>query len=202
MPRELTFRGVCCFVLLAYAVPLYGAQKFPDYPVHQPGDYSISAQQDQVSIGLEPLENVADQITYFHTTLSPKGFLPLFVVVHNGSKLDSLLMDKSNIAYGLDNRNEDGPKENTAGQKAAFVATSAIPFIGAFVSLGMAESASEVKQNLILRELRSGTLSPGDTTFGFLYIPIPTKGPRPKIHVRFPIEWAGSDKTSVVNLDF
>jgi hypothetical protein len=54
----------------------------------------------------------------------------------------------------------------------------------------------------MLQELQSATLSPGSTVHGFLYIPVPKKGQRPKIHLQFPLAWAGSDKTSVVRIDF
>ncbi|HUA97105.1 MAG TPA: hypothetical protein VMA34_02110 [Terracidiphilus sp.] len=202
MLKGPTIQALSGLLLFACTVPGYGAQKFPDFPVRQPGNYSISAQQDEVSVGLDPVESVQDQLTYFHTALSPKGFLPVFVVVHNGSKLDSLLLDKSGISYGLDKEIGSGPKENTAGQKAAIVSSAFIPFIGGFISLGMAEDASGVKQNLILQELQSETLSPGDTAHGFLYIPIPKKGPLPKIQIQVPIAWTRSDKTSVVHLDF
>ena len=202
MLNGFIIKGLCGVMLLACAAPARSAQKFPDYPVQQPSDYSVSARQDDVSVGLVPVESIQDQLTYFHTALSPKGFLPVLVVVHNRSKSDSLLLDKGGISFGLGNSDEAAPKENTAGQKAAFASTSFIPFVGPFIAMGMAKDASEVKQNLVLRELQSGTLSPGETVHGFLYVPIPKKVPRPKIHIQFPVAWAGSDRTSVLHLDF
>ncbi len=194
--------GLCGLMLLACAAPVRSAQKFPDYPLRPPSDYIVSALQDGMSVGIEPVISVQDQLKYFHAAISPKGFLPVLVVIHNRSKLDSLLLDKGGISYGLGNSDEPAPKENTAGQKTAIATTALIPFIGPFVAMGMAEDASEVKQNLVLRELQSGTLSPGETMHGFLYIPIPKKGPRPKIHIQFPVAWAGSDRTSVLHLEF
>jgi hypothetical protein len=202
MSKGPFIQGLCGVVLLACAAPVHCAQTFANYPLRLPGDYKISALQNEVAIGLQPVESIQDQLTYFHTALSSKGFLPVFVVVRNQSKLDSLLLNKSDISYGLDNSNGASPKENTAGQKAAIASTAAIPFVGAFISIEMAVDASEVKQNLVVRELQSGTLSPGDTVHGFLYIPIPKKGQRPKIDVQIPIAWAGSDKASVVHLSF
>lgn len=189
-------------MLLACAAPAHSAQNFPNYPVRQPSDYSISARQGEVSIGLEPVESDQDQLTYFHTSLSHNGFLPVLVVVHNRSKSDSLLLDKGGISYGVGDSAKAAPKENTAGQKAAIASAGFVPFIGPFISAGMAEDASDVKQNLVLRELQSTTLSPGDTVHGFLYIPVPKKGPRPKIQIQFPVAWAGSNGTSVLRLDF
>ena len=195
-------RGLCWLVVLACAAPAHSAQKFPDYPVRQPSDYSISARQEEVSIGLQSVESVEDQQTYFHTSLSPNGFLPVLVVVHNRSKSDSLLLDEAGISYGSGDPGKAAPKENSVGQKVAITSTSVIPYIGPFIAMGLAKDASEVKQNLVLRQLRSGTLSPGDTVHGFLYIPIPKKGPRPMIHIQFTVAWAGSDRTSVLHFDF
>jgi hypothetical protein len=170
--------------------------------VHQPSFYSFSARQDGVSIGLEPLEDVQDQLTYFHSALTPRGFLPVFVVIHNDSKVDSLLFDSSGISYGLDSSSGVAPKQYTGGQKAGMAVSAAIPFAGPYIFAGIAEEASEVRQNLMLQELQSATLSPGSTVHGFLYIPVPKKGQRPKIRVQFPLAWAGSDQTSVVHIDF
>ena len=194
--------GILGLIFLSCSVPVRSAQKFPDYPVRRPSDSSISLRQDDVSIGLVPVESVEDQMSYFHTALSPKGFLPVLVVVHNISKFDSLLLDKGGISSGMVDSAQTAPKENTAGQKTAIASASLIPFIGPFISMGMAKDASEVKQNMLIQELHSRTLSPGDTAHGFLYIPIPKKGPRPKIHLQLPIAWAGSDKTSVLNFNF
>lgn len=190
------------FTLLTCAALASGAQKFLDYPVRQPNDYQLSAQQGDVSIALEPVDSVEDQQTYFHTSLTPSGFLPVLVVVHNRSRSDSLLLDKQNISYGFGETDKPAPKENSAGQKVAIASTGFIPFIGPFVASGLAKDASEIKQNLMLRELQSGTVSPDETVHGFLYVPIPKKGPRPKIHIRFPITWTGSDATSVLQIEF
>ena len=106
------FSGLCGLLLFfACAVPARSAQKFPAYPVRQPSSYSISAQQGDVSIGIDPMESDQDQQTYFHTSLSHNGFLPVLVVVHYRSKSDSLLLDKDGISYGLGNSGNDSPKE-------------------------------------------------------------------------------------------
>jgi hypothetical protein len=189
-------------MLLGCVVAAYGAQKFADYPVRAPRDCSASVRGDDVSIGLEPVASVEDQMTYFHTALAPNGFLPVMVVVHNRSKSDSLLLDKGGISYGVGGPGKAAPKEDSVGQKVAITTTSAIPFIGPFIAMGLGKDASEVKQNMVVRELQSQTIAAGDTVHGFLYLPIPKKGARPKIHIQFPIAWAGSDKTSVLTLDF
>ncbi len=208
MLKQPVLYGLGGLGLLACAAPIYGAQKFTQFPVRQANDYKISAQQDGVSVAIQPVESRQDQMTYFHIELSPKGFLPVFVVIHNGSKVDSLLLDESGIRYGLGGSKAEGPNENIVGRNAGIASTALVPLlggfavVGAFVAAGMARDASEVSQNMILQQLQSCTLSPGETAHGFLFIPIPKKGPQPKLQIQVPIAWAGSDKTSVVHLNF
>jgi hypothetical protein len=196
MLKRSLVAGLAAFALSPFAV--FSAQKFPHYPVQHVGDCAVVARQDGVAIGVQPVDSVQDQMTYFHVALSPRGFLPIFVIIHNQSKDDSLLLDKSAISYGTDN----GPVENTAGQKAGVTITSAIPFVGPFIAMGLAESESQIKQNLILRELQSDTLAPGETMRGFLYVAVPKKGPRQKLRMQFPIAWSASGRTSTLNLTF
>ena len=154
-----------------------------------------------MTIGLEPVEVVNDQFTYFHTTLSPKGFLPVFVVIQNGSKLNSILFERTDITYGVGVSKETVPKVYTPGETVALASAEAIPY-AAFFALGAFANASEIEQNLISQELQSNTLSPGETVHGFLYLSVPKKGPRPRIHIQFPVSWSGSDKVSVLKMDF
>jgi len=37
---------------------------------------------------------------------------------------------------------------------------------------------------------------------GFLYVPVPKKGPREKVHLQVPITKAGTNETFVLNLYF
>src|SRR5208283_5205973 len=87
-------------VVLAMVPSAYAANKFPDYPVRQAGDYAVTTQMDGVTIGVQPVEDLNDQKTYFNTELTPKGFVPIFIVIQNGSKGDSFVFDKTSIRYG------------------------------------------------------------------------------------------------------
>ncbi len=175
---------------------------FPDYPIQAASAYKIAAQQGDVWVGIEPVDSVDDQTTYFHTELAPKGFLPVFVLIENRSKTESLMLNKSNIKYGQAPTGDSSPKMETAGEKTQVVTTALIPLVGIFVGLGIERNATDTKQNMILNEMRSGTIAPGKSAHGFLYIPIPRKGERPKLRVEIPIAWSGSDGKSQVNLEF
>ncbi len=175
---------------------------FPDYPIQSESEYKIATQQGDAWVGIELVDSAEDQTTYFHTELAPRGYLPVFVLIENKSKSESLLLNKGEIKYGQAATGDGSPKMNTAGEKTAVATTAFIPVIGIFIASGIELNSSQTKQNMILREIRSGTIAPGKSAHGFLYIPIPRKGARPKLRVEIPIAWSGSDGKSQVNLEF
>ena len=68
------------FTLFALALisTYYGEEKFIDYPVHPAASYAVTAQSAGFTIGVQPVEDLKDQKTYFDTELTPKGFIPVF----------------------------------------------------------------------------------------------------------------------------
>lgn len=187
-------RIVCTLVVLSLVPPVYAAHKFPDYPVRPAGDYAVTAERAGLIIGVQPVEDLKDQKTYFNTELTPKGFIPVFVVIQNGSSGDSFLFDRTNVGYaGISNASSPN-----VGSKA--VDTMAL--FGGLLWLKLVANASQVQQNLLKIELQSKTLSPGTSVHGFLYIPVPKNAPRPKIRLQVPVTRAGTSETYVLNLIF
>ena len=192
-------RFLCALVSVAI-VPAYGQSTFPDYPAKPAGEYSASTQTAGLTIGAEPVDDVEEQKNYFHTEFSKKGFVPVFLVIQNGSNGDNFLFDKAKVRYGPADNGVSTPKEGSkAGQSLAL---AAIPFVGLFASLKVIQNASEVQQNFVRKELQSTTLSSGASASGFLYIPVPKNTPREKIHLSVPITKAGTDETYVLDLVF
>lgn len=168
--------GTLAILILSLATPSFGAHNFPDYPVHPAGDYAVKIERLALTIGVEPVEDPKTQKTYFDMELTPKGFLPVFVVIQNGSSRDSFIFQRTTIEH-------DG-----------------VPY-KSVVTEGL-HAGSEAEANMLKKELQSGTLSPGTSVHGFLYIPVPKKGPREKIHIQIPITKAGANETHVFNLLF
>ena len=188
------------FVALSLVLPVYAASTFPDYPVGQANEYAVSAQTAGLTIGVEAIEDLNEQKYYFHTELAPKGFVPVFVVIQNGSTEDSFLFDKTKVASGPADASVSTPKEGSKAGES--LAVAAIPFVGLFFALKLVSNASEVQQNFLMKEMQSTTLSPGASAHGFLYVPIPKNAPRQKIHLRFPITRAGAGEPFVLDLVF
>jgi hypothetical protein len=191
-------KRLCALVLLTCATA-GAASPFPIYPVRQATDYAVSAQAAPLIIAVEPVDDAKDQRFYFHAEIAPMGFVPVFVVIQNTSSEDSFLFDKMKVTYG-DAAGVSTPK--TGLKVGESLGLTAIPFVGMFSALSVVRSASEVQQHVLQQELKSTTLSPGASAHGFLYVPVPKKGARSKIHLRVPVARSGGDAPLVLDLIF
>jgi hypothetical protein len=181
------------FVVMSLAPPVYAAHKFPDYPVRPAGEYTVKTERAGLIVGVEPVEDLKDQKSYFNSELTPKGFIPVFIVIQNGSSGDSFLFEKTNVGYA-------GVSSNTPNGGSKAGETMAMVGLGGLIAMKLIANATEVQQNMLKKEVQSATLSPGTSVHGFLYIPVPKKGPREKIHLQVPITKAGTSETFVLNL--
>lgn len=188
-------------VILSLALPVCAADKFPDYPVRPAGEYAVTTGQAGLIVGVQAVEDLQEQKTYFNTELTPKGFVPVFVVIQNESSGDSFLFDKTKLAYG--NSGGAAPDARSqAGEAAAVMSLAAVSLAGAFIAMKLISNASLVQQNILKKEVQSKTLSPGTSVHGFLYVPAPKKGVREMIRLQVPVTRVGSDDHFVLNLIF
>jgi hypothetical protein len=149
------------------------AQKFLDYPVRKASEYAVHTERSGVTIGVQPIEDLGEQKAYFDAKLTTRGFIPVFVVIENASSTDSFLFDQTNIGYG-----------------------------GAFYNFSPNLGMNHVQENIAKKQLKSATLSSGQSVHGFLYVPVRLKGPREKVHLQVPITKVGTSQTFVLNLTF
>jgi hypothetical protein len=174
-------------LVMAIVLPLYAVRKYTDYPVRPVAEYPTKVTRANVTIAVEPVENLAEQKTYFNTDMTSQGFMPVFIVIQNDSILDSFLFEKANIGYAR-------ISSNSADAEVAKVRL----FGGPSYVKSMA-----VQENMVKREIKSKTLSPGESVHGFLYIPVPKwNGSRQKIHLQVPITKSGTSETYILNLFF
>jgi len=199
LPRTDLIRIFCasCALLLT---PAYAQQKFPDYPAHPADYYAVKDSKADLVIGAQPVEDLKDQKTYFDTELTPKGFIPVFIVIENRSKEDSFLFDKSAVTCGPDDSGLSNLEVRSKAERPAVVGLSMVAPT-AFIMFAKINNASHVQQNIVKKELQSKTFSPLASGHGFLYIPAPKKGPRPKIHLRIPVTKLNAEKPETFVLD-
>lgn len=173
----------------------YAAHHFPDYPVRPAGEYAVKVERFGLTIGVEPVEELKDQKTYFNTELTPKGFIPVFIVIQNGSSKDSFIFQRTNVGYVVVSNN---PVADGQSEENAVTDVMNVPGMSPW-KLG---GASEIEKNILEKEVQSKTLAPGASAHGFLYIPVPRKGARGKVHLQVAITKAGTNETHVYNLFF
>lgn len=165
---------------------------FPDYPVRPAGEYANKVAKAGLIVSVEPVEDPEQQKRYFNSHLSSKGILPVFIVIQNTSATDTYLFDSS--AVGL----ADAPEVTGKGARK----TASRLGSGGLVDLTLITDASDVRENLMKKQVRSKTLSPSSSVHGFVYVPVPTDAARKQIHLQVPLTNSQSGETEVVNLSF
>ena len=183
-------KSVRIFGLLAALVvagQTYGSHRFPEYPARGAAEYSIKVVKPGLIVAVEPLDDSDQQKLYFNVKLDAKGMLAVFLVIENTSGTDTYLFDKS--AAGL--------AEPSAGSGSLQPVGS-----GGLVELSMIKDASNERENMLKKEVRSQTLAPHSSLHGFLYVPVPHAAQRGKIHLQIPLTNSQSGEIEMVNLTF
>jgi hypothetical protein len=205
MPRTDLINFFFALVALTLAPAFHAEEKFANYPVHPAASYTATVQNAGLTIGGQPVEDLKDQKTYFDTELTPKGFIPIFIVIENQSKEDSFLFNKSGVTYGPADSGVSTPEvPSKMRDQAALAGLASIAPVGGFIVMAKVNHASHIQANLLKKELQSRTLSPAASTHGFLYIPVPKNGVRQKIRIRIPVTRMGAqgDEPLVLDLVF
>jgi hypothetical protein len=179
---------ICTAVFLLVQVGL-AARVLPDYPVRPAGEYANKVALPGVIVAVEPVEDAQQQKTYFKTALK---ILPVFVVIQNTSATDTYVFDKSAVGLG------DAPEPAAAGSRA----TAGLLGSGGLIDLTLLKEVTDVRENLMKKQVRSKTLPPGSSVSGFVYVPVPANAPREKIHLQVPLANVRTGETEIANLFF
>jgi hypothetical protein len=179
-------------VVLSLFLPAYASHNFPDYPVHPADEYANKVVKPGLTVAVEPVEDPEQQKTYFNSHLNSSGILPVFIVIQNTSATDSYLFDRSAVGLG-----GAGAPTGKGGRKTASLLTS-----GGLVDVALINDVTHERDNLLKKEVRSKTLSPGSSVYGFVYVPVPTDAPRGKLQLQVPLTNTQSGEIELVNLFF
>lgn len=183
------------------------AQKFPNYPVRNASEYLSCQTKNGIRVAIEPVSDTDEQQKYFRTKFGSQGFLPVLVVLENASEGNGLLLRKDLVTYRIEGarsgeQSGGGLTARTKTGEGVALAGAALSLPAMFIGLKMIAAASEVKQNILVKELRSQTIPPGKVGSGFLYVPIGKPGKeKRKITLIVPVALAGSEESIVFTFD-
>ena len=181
-------------VLFSLATPVYAAHKFPEYALRPAGDYSVKAERAGLTIGVEPVEDLKDQKTYFSTELTPKGFIPVFVVIQNGSSEDSFLFEKTNVGYTGVSGDSTPKMRSKVGEGLALLGPG-------IIAIKLIANATEVQENMLKKKYKVRRFPQVPPCMAFCTSRCPRKVPG-KIHLQVPMTKSGTSETFVLNLFF
>jgi hypothetical protein len=172
-----------CFILVglaAFSRELLYAAKFPEYPVKAAKEYPGAITVEGLIVGVTPMADPDEQQRYFGLNFSKNNFLPVLVVVENGSTADSFILNRELIAIYAGEEEQAGPGHSDLGnpsktaRRVELASAVTLSIAAGVVASVMMMKAADIKQNLIKKELRSSTLSPGQKCGGFVFVPIPS----------------------------
>jgi hypothetical protein len=183
---------VCLAIVSVAARPVRAAHRFVEYPVRPAGEYANKVVVKGFVVAVQPLEDANEQKRYFGTNLNRRGILPVLIVVQSASASDTCLLDRTEVGLGQGQELTGKGARRTASKLGS----------GGLLDLSLVEEVTDVRDSLVRRQLRSGTVAPGRTISGFVYVPIPTDAPRSKVHLQVPLTNQQSGETEVANLYF
>ena len=203
MRRARVSSAAIVVAALLITQPAFAGPKFADYPSRKASECANTAGKLGLVVGIQPVEDLNDQKSYFSADLKQKGFVPVYIVIENQSSADSFLFDKGALKVGVGATTGSGPNTDSKGVETLQVASAlAISPVGIIIGAKLAKDEALVQTNLLKKEVQSKTVSPGSSTSGFLYLPVPKVGPRQPIHLIISIIRSGDDEPFRLDFNF
>ena len=185
MPQRAECRGdvacTCCFAVFLFSVSLLlngcSTMHLPDYPVRSFHSYPNTKVDCNIGIIVQPLTNSKEIKQYFGTNLRSSDVLPVFVLVENHGST-SFLLSKERIVLVLevDNLPQMSHPDSTKSESLPIIIgilSLHDSSLFTLISAKLGSDAKEINHNLVVKELRTKTVSPGTDTKGFVYFSLP-----------------------------
>jgi hypothetical protein len=164
-------------------------QQLSDYRTRPVDEYRYSQVENGIAVIIDPLTDTADAEKYFGTDLASKGILAVMIIVKNGGAT-SVLVATEKIALGQGQagyspKGSDSAGDTATGMAAGLGASVLLPplivplVVFLPIASNMIANSNEMKHNFQTKELRTKTLSPGESTSGFMYFRIPSTANAP-----------------------
>jgi hypothetical protein len=170
--------------------------ELPKYPVGSAVSYPDSVTKDGLIVAAKPILDKNDSQKYFGADLIASNILAILVVAENHNLSSSFIIDNRNISLLHYEKKEDSlhiaESDNSSGVAMSAVGgllLSPLLIVGGVLQGAKTYSdAGMVRYNFESQALKSHTLSPGDSTSGFVYFQVPKGGLQKKLSIHIESE--------------
>jgi hypothetical protein len=178
------------------------AGQYPDFQPLAASEYPSYQEQQGIGLAVVPMFDSSLQKRYLGVNLLAQGFLPVYVVIENHSSPKSAFLLRDQMLY----RHDDSPPVSRAqlqprpdsSRAADIIAVSAVltgGLVETVIALHLAANVSNVRMNLLKKELRSQTVAPGKAGNGFVFVPTGKGGkPAKEVSLDVPVKGGASDE--------
>jgi hypothetical protein len=183
-------------VLILALLPILRAGGYPDFRPLTAKEYPSYQEQRGIGLAVVPLLDKTSQKRYFGENLQSQGFLPVYIVIENHADLHSAFVLRDRIVYQCDDsaplsRAQQQRRPGASGVLTSMAQTATTlnyPLIAGI----LLPSINSQRMNLLAKELRSQTVSPGKSGSGFVFVPV--RKSASKVFLDVPVKDGQSDQ--------
>jgi len=181
------------------------AEQYPDYQPLAASQYPSYQERQGIGVAAVPMFDTSSQKRYLGIDLSAHGFVPVYVVIENHTNPQSVILLRDQVLYGHDDSalaswsdQQARPGSSRAANSVAAASMSAggvLGTVGLLIALHMVSNVSNIRMNLLKKELRSQTFAPGKAGGGFVFVPIDKGGgPAKELVLDVPVKDGASNE--------
>jgi hypothetical protein len=169
-------------------IPAARAGQYSDFQPLAASEYPSYQEQQGIGLAVVPIFDTSSQKKYLGVNLLAQGFLPVYVIIENHASPQSAFLLRDQMLYAHDDfapvsRGQEQARPSPSGVVDTIAEGSALwggvlGFVGIEVALHLVSNVSDVRMNLLKKELRSQTIAPGKAGNGFVFVPT-GKGGKP-----------------------
>lgn len=152
------------------------AYEFPDYPQRAASECLHSCSERGLTLGADPITDTSTTRKYFDRDFPGEGILPVYVVVENKTPETTFLVfpDQFTLAGAVRERGGIGKAGEDAGSAVGWTGAALVSLPVALIGMGIAVNSANAESNFQRKTLQRRTLSPGQSTCGFVYFRMPS----------------------------
>jgi hypothetical protein len=163
--------------MLSFVLLLNGCATLtiPAYEVQSINHYTSLQIRDGLAVAMRPLTDPKESKQYFGTNLLAADVLAILVVAENRNPSSSFLLSKDQLALragetaAQSTSGRDEVRSEAGGQAMMLAGAALISLPLLFGGAKIASDANVIQHNFAVKELQTQTLSPGESTHGFVY---------------------------------